>query len=181
MRIKREFFRFKLVRCWWNHRRTWVHVDKSLAQELHKHCTKIAQKIALELHKPFDQALDASTVHYAVHVVAIYIICNSEFMDLFKFKYLECQHICCWIYFAFCFMFLWECMMIFWNIREYLWIYHGSAWCCTFLWETRTVSPEWGKSTKLTQILENLSWKWNSKIQFNLFFQKFYMANLMKL
>lgn len=28
------------------------------------------------------------------------------------------------------------------------------ALCCTFLWETRVVSSEWGKSTKLTQILE---------------------------
>ena len=55
---------------------------------------------------------------------------------------------------------------IFGNICEY----HGSAWCCTFLWETRAVSPEWGKSTKLTQILENLSWKWNFKIQLNFFF-----------
>ena len=57
--------------------------DKLLAQEFDENCTKIAQKIALELQKPFDQVLDASTVHYAIHVVAIYIICNLEFMDLF--------------------------------------------------------------------------------------------------
>ena len=64
-----------------------MHGDKLLAQELHKKLHKIAQelhKIAQKLHKPFDQALGASTVHYALHVVAI--ICNSEFMGLFQFE-----------------------------------------------------------------------------------------------
>ena len=56
-----------------------------IAQKLHKNCTK--------LHKPFDQALDASTVHYAIHVVAIYIIwlasyCKAETTFTFYFSIL---------------------------------------------------------------------------------------------
>ena len=56
-----------------------------IAQKLHKIAQELL-KIAQKLHKPFDQALGASTVHYALHVVAIYIICNSEFMGLFQFE-----------------------------------------------------------------------------------------------